>query len=239
MTKTRIAVLTPCYNGKRDPKTEKCLLECKKYFSNFEFISFTSNEVYIHRGRTMLMKEVLDYNKTKKIEFVLWLDSDVYFEPKQLSKLIQDVSKPEIHCVSGVYFNRHANHHPMFCNINNRGQVKWDFLNAIPNKIFPVDGIGFGFFLMNMNILEFYSRKYKMEDWFDSSKWYPRNNDNEPLFTIGEDLDFCAKLKKIDYRTFIDGSVLLSHKGITVKDYGKWKKENTWHPHCTAQVKVI
>jgi len=235
----RIAILTPCYNGKRDSKTEKCILDCKKYFNNFEFVSFTTQEVYIHRGRTMLMQEVIKYNQKNKIDLVLWLDSDVYFEPKQLSKLIQDVVGDRLHCVSGIYFNRHKNHHAMFCKKKLDGNYDWDLFDCMPNKCFPVDGIGFGFFLMAMPILEYYSKKYIMEQWFDSSKWYPRLNDTDPLFTIGEDLDFCMKLKKIGYDIYIDNTILLSHKGITVEDYGKWKKENTWHPHCTAQVKVI
>jgi len=232
----KIAILTPCYNGKRDEKTEECILKCKSYFKNFEFYSFTTEEVYIHRGRTTLLNDLIERDALEHFSYVLWLDSDVYFEPKDLSKLIESVSGKNLGCVSGVYFNRHRNHHPMYCYGDGYYGLEWDKLSNIPNKIFEVDGLGFGFLLMKIGLIHRYVKEYPYQKWFDSSNWYPTRLEEKAIFTIGEDVDFCKKLRKLGYKIWVDGTIKLSHKGIVYDDYVKWKKENFWHPHCASKV---
>jgi len=233
----KIAILTPCYTGKRDYITEKSISKCKKYFKNIDFISFITKEVYIHRGRIILLDELNKYNQKNKIDLVLWLDSDVSFEPEQLSQLIQDVVGGGLNCVSGVYFNRHENHHPMYCVGNDFDGFEWDYQSDVPNNIFPVDGIGLGFFLIKMPILEYYCKKYDFQNLFNSNNWYPRKKEVGAIFTVGEDIDFCKKLLNLGYKTYVDGRIKLDHSGINYKDYLKWKKDGIWKTHCQVKIK--
>ena len=237
MSKKTIAILAPCYNGDFDKETLDCIEELSNT-KKYNIIDMTTKEVYIHRGRRTLMENVLDYNKNKRIDYVLWLDSDVQFKTSDVDKLIELVENNEkIKCVSGIYFNRHANHHPMFCKGNELNGYDWN-VPILNYDYFVVDGVGFGFFLLPIETLEKYSLNYNPTKWFDSSRWYPLNSEpKDQKFTIGEDLYFCENLKKIGINVYVASNVLLEHKGITIKDYLDWKKKNVWETHCAVKVR--
>lgn len=239
MNKKTIAILTPCYNGDFDSETKKCVEETRSFLkTEFNIVDITSKETYIHRGRRMLLQKAIEIHKyIQPIDYVLWLDSDVVFNPNQLTKLISRINDFKLSCLSGVYFSRHGNNNPMFCygNIENGFQFHNEI---IPNKIIEVDAVGFGFFLIPIKTILYYVSKYKPTEWFESNKWFPESvAPHNRIYVVGEDLDWCVKAKQIGIKISVDTSVLLNHNGITINDWNKNK--NKIIPHCEPIVRGL
>lgn len=231
--KKHIAILTPCYTGDFDKETKKCI-EIASQKTDFKIHTFTTQEVYIHRGRTILLKDLLDFNKKQKIDYVLWLDSDITFEPNHLTTLVKKLEQNKLQCLSGIYFNRHLNHHPMFCH----GSVKYGFCwnNPFIYDLIQVKGVGLGFFLFKQKVLLKYASGYPPIEWFDSSKWCPTSEHyDKQINTVGEDLDFCFKLAKIGIPIHVTNKVIVKHKGIGIEDYQTWANEGKWHKHWNVK----
>jgi len=237
MNKKTIAILAPCYSGDFDTKTKMCLNKSRNNLDKFfNIIDITIKETYIHRGRRLLLQKVLDLHRTKRIDFVLWLDSDVEFEPYDIVKLVQHLEEQKLETLSGIYFSRHGNHNPMYCNGNI--EYGFQFHNEVPkeDKIFKVDAVGFGFFLIPISTLIKYTNNYKPTEWFESNKWFPTNTlESQRIYVVGEDLDWCLKAKKIGININVDSSILLSHNGITIYDWERDKKKIV--PHCDPIVR--
>jgi GT2 family glycosyltransferase len=235
--KKTIAILAPCYSGDFDKETLECIKELNNN-KKYKIIDMTIKEVYIHRGRRMLLEELIKYQKNNSVDYVLWLDSDVRFKVENIDKLIFEIKNNEkIKCISGIYFNRHENHHPMFCKYHYNFGYDWN-QNIPEHETFVVDGIGFGFFLLPIETIIKYCENYKPTEWFDSSKWYPANAaPHESKYTVGEDLHFCRNLKSIGINVYVSKNVLLDHNGITYEDYLKWKRKSIWLKHCEVKTR--
>ena len=159
-----------------------------------------------------------------KYSHVLFIDSDMYFEPAALMKALSR----NVDVLTGLYFKRKDNHEPvLYKAIDQRrftenGNVKYhgyaEIETDLDRDFFQVQGCGFGFVLVKVDVLKRMHEKYI--SWF------------EPIPGMGEDLSFCQRLKDFDIPIWCDTTIALGHYGeycYTCKD---------WIPEANDGIKI-
>lgn len=149
----------------------------------------------IYTSRNELAKKSVEMGA----DYVLWLDSDMVFEPDTLVKLYEDRDKGDI--ITGLYFRRVQPYTPVLFDkleIDDKG-CHWTDFKEIPDGIFEVGGCGFGCVFMPTNIFLDVVAKYG--DMFS------------PIASVGEDLAFCWRARNCGYNIVCDPSIQLGHVG--------------------------
>lgn len=142
-------------------------------------------------------------------DYILWLDSDMVFEPDLLERLLEDREKGDI--VSGLYFRRAAPFSPVLFNqlelVNNK-PVFTEF-SEIPEDVFEVGGIGFGCVLMPTDVLLGVALKHG--EMFS------------PFCGMGEDIAFSWRARQCGFKIVCDPKIKLGHVGhiIITEDFYK------------------
>ena len=140
-------------------------------------------------------------------DFILWLDSDMTFEPDLMEKLMADIEGTEDgqrkQAVTGLCFGRRPPFKPC---IYNRLEVKQSgnmispecdpFYDYPRDKVFPVEACGFACVLMRMEMLE--AMGIYGVPFF-------------PVGGLGEDLTFCWRAKKLDMQFYCDSRLKIGH----------------------------
>lgn len=142
-------------------------------------------------------------------DYVLWLDSDMVFEPDLLERLLEDLDKYDADMVTGVYFRRVPPFTPtLFDQLDISGDLtKWTEFETLPDEVFEVGGCGFGCVLMKSDVLFDVQGKFM--------------NCFAPLGNTGEDLAFCWRARQCGYKILADPKILCGHVGNTIitKDF--------------------
>lgn len=154
----------------------------------------------IYNSRNDLAKKAIEC----ECDYILWLDSDMVFEPDILIKLLNDRESGDI--ISGLYFRRVQPFTPvLFSKLEMKdGICDWQPQTEIPNGIFTVDGCGFGCVLMPTQVVFDVFAKYG--DCFS------------PINGTGEDLSFCWRARQCGYSVVCDPTVSLGHVGHHIID---------------------
>lgn len=165
-------------------KTDDCAVAIK-----------TGSLVYIARN------ELAKLSIKMGADYVLWLDSDMTFEPDTLTRLIQTMEEEQAPIVSGIYYRRVPPYHPVaFLKLDLSGdRAITEELTDIPDKPFKVAGVGFGCVLMRTDVLVSVMAKFG-DPFF-------------PLPNAGEDIAFCWRAKQCGYDVVIDPRVECGHVG--------------------------
>lgn len=134
---------------------------------------------------------------------VLWLDSDMVFEPDTLERLLKDYEQGKGDIISGIYFKRVAPFNPVLYEMFDIGEeTKYKLQAKIPDEIFSVAACGFGCVLTPTKVLKDVMDKY-----------------GAPFNMIGgngEDLCFCWRARQLGYSIVCDPSVSCGHVGYQV-----------------------
>lgn len=142
-------------------------------------------------------------------DYVLWLDSDMVFEPDILERLLQDTEKGDI--ITGLYFRRSAPFSPVLYDQLELKDNKPAFteFSEIPEDVFEVGGIGFGCVLMPTDVLLGVALKHG--DMFS------------PFCGMGEDIAFSWRARQCGFKIVCDPSIKLGHVGhiIITEDFYK------------------
>ena len=140
-------------------------------------------------------------------DYVLWLDSDMVFEPDILERLMKTLTENDLDIVSGLYFRRTAPYSPVLFDKLERkhGEVfEWAEFKEIPNQLFEVGGCGFGCVLM------------KTDPFFDVQSKF--GNMFAPIGDTGEDLAFCWRARQCGFKVWCDPSIICGHVGYMISD---------------------
>jgi len=137
---------------------------------------------------------------------VLWLDSDMKFEPDTLLRLAQDMDENNLDYVSGLYFTRRPPIKPCFFK-----NLWWDkkedgsidtgseFYFDYPEGLTECAGSGFGCVLTTVDLLK------RVGDAFGAPF--------APLDGMGEDVSFCWRVIQIGAKMFVDTRIKCGHVG--------------------------
>ena len=147
-------------------------------------------------------------------DFVLWLDSDMVFEPDTLKRLLKDYEEKKGDIITGVYYRRVPPFTPVLYdefNVTDEA-VTWKETRDVKDDFFEVEGCGFGCVLMPTEAL------------FDVYEKYGQPFDH--ISGSGEDLSFCWRARQLGYKIVCDPSIQPGHVGhqiITKEFYEAYK----------------
>jgi hypothetical protein len=138
---------------------------------------------------------------------VLWLDSDMVFNPD----ILDDLMFCGKDFVTGIYHARRKGYASViFKSIEINGIERFE---EYPNETFQIAGCGFGCVLTSVEML--------------SSVCLHFGTCFTPLPSLGEDIAFCKRAKDLGYKLWCEPSVICGHIGhITIypEDHEAWKK---------------
>ena len=161
----------------------------------------------IYHARNDLAKKAVKMD----VDYILWLDSDMVFEPDTLERLMKHMEQPGVDMVTGVYFRRVPPFSPvLFDKLDfEKGILKnvSEFSELPKDGLFEVGGCGFGCVLMNMDVIYDVLGKH--------------GNAFAPIGDNGEDVAFCYRARDCGYKIFCDPTIKLGHVGnyVITRDY--------------------
>lgn len=195
LKKSKLAVLVPC-RDMLHAAFAMCLTELVKLntMNNIDTHVVMDASTVLLTQRTRLAQEAQKVGA----EYMLWLDSDMVFPATTAMRLM--AHKESV--VAANYVRRQ---------LPAKGvayEKIGDWTNPLPFKsqdeLVPVEGIGMGCMLVKTSIL-----KEIPKPWFEFH-WTEESNDY-----LGEDMDFCMKMKKSGHTVKVDTnlSMELRHMG--------------------------
>lgn len=170
----------------------------------------------IYTSRNNLAKRAIQYGA----DYVLWLDSDMIFEPTTLTDMLDILEKNNLDILTGVYYRRVPPFTPVLLKtleIAEDGKCEHANLEELPSAdLFEVAGCGFGAVLMKTEI--FIDVMAKFGYMFD------------PLGGVGEDLSFCWRARQCGYKIMATTALDWGHWGhnvITREFYEQYQRAKT------------
>ena len=152
----------------------------------------------VYDARNQIASYVL---KQGGFDYVLWLDSDMTFDPDLLDRLLEDIEGRQ--AVTGLCFGRRPPFKPCIYNrleVEQNGQMIFphadNWFDYPRDRIFEVEGCGFACLLMKVEVLE--AMGIYGVPFF-------------PLAGLGEDLTFCWRAKKLDIKFHCDSRLKIGH----------------------------
>ena len=134
-------------------------------------------------------------------DYILWLDSDMTFEPDLLERLMEDIQGKQL--VTGLCFGRRPPFKPC---IYTDVRIEKEGLGLMPyadnyydyprDQVFEIAACGFACVLMTMDMAEAMS-VYGVPFF--------------PIAGLGEDLAFCYRAKQLDYKLYCDSRLKIGH----------------------------
>jgi GT2 family glycosyltransferase len=137
---------------------------------------------------------------------VLWLDSDMIFQPSLLDDLIFSGKS----FVTGIYHARRKGY--ASCIFKSIEINKIERFEEYPAETFEISGCGFGCVLVETEILK--------------SVCLNKGTCFTPLKSLGEDIAFCQRAREMGFKLYCEPSVVCGHIGhITIypEDHELWK----------------
>jgi len=152
----------------------------------------------IYDARNQLVK----YAREKGgYDYVLWLDSDMTFEPDLLDKLLADIEGKQ--AVTGLCFGRRPPFNPCIykeLDVKTEGKLitpyRVIYEDYPRDSVFEVEACGFACLLMRMDVLE--AMGIYGVPFF-------------PVAGLGEDLTFCWRARKLDIKFYCDSRLKIGH----------------------------
>ena len=193
--KTLIAI--PCMDYLEADFVE-CLTNLRARYSEDEVEVKFLKASLVYDARNQLTKYVLDKGF---YDFVLWLDSDMTFEPDLLDRLMEDIEGRQ--AVTGLCFGRRPPFKPCIykkldvtMSNNMMLPVCENWFDYPRDQIFEVQACGFACVLMRTEALE---------------KMLVYGVPFFPVGGLGEDLTFCWRAKKLGITFHCDSRLKIGH----------------------------
>jgi len=157
----------------------------------------------IYTARDELAKKAIEL----EADYVLWLDSDMVFNPDTLQRLIADKEKGDI--ITGLYHRRVSPFSPVaFSKLEIVGDhAESEGITEIPEDLFEVEACGFGCVLTPTSVFIDVASKF-------GKVFIPESN-------CGEDISFCWRARQCGYKIICDPTIQLGHVGhhIITRDF--------------------
>lgn len=162
----------------------------------------------VYNARNNLARQAL---KTDA-DWILWLDSDMVFNPDTLQKMLKICTENKIDFLTAVCYRRKPPYTPcLFDRLDllpdDKG-ASYTALLSVPEGRFQVGGCGFAGVLMSSDVL------LSVQSRFNGRMF-------DPLTGMGEDVSFCWRARQCGYEIWCDSSIQFGHVGKTIvtKEY--------------------
>lgn len=155
----------------------------------------------VYTSRNELAKHALQMSA----DYVLWLDSDMKFEPDILEKMMATMESQKMDILTGLYFRRVPPFTPVIFDkleLDENGICTHHNIDYVPWSLMEVDGCGFGCVLMKIDVLLDVIATYR--DCFS------------PFAGVGEDLSFCIRARQLGHSIWLDPKIQLGHCGHNI-----------------------
>ena len=185
----------------------RSLLQMKRVGDEVGFVISSSSLVY--DARNNLAKQAIENG----FDRILWLDSDMSFNPDLMARLMADMDENNLEIVGGIYFARKAPVVPVcyqkvgYFHNEETEEVTPAALNYYDypqDQLFPVEGIGFGAVLVSVDLVK------RVQDKFGLPF--------SPILGFGEDLSFCIRARDVGATIMCDSRVKCGHVGQYIFD---------------------
>ena len=193
--KTLIAI--PCMDTIESEFVD-CLVNMRKV-GDVEIRFLRGSLVYDARN------QITKYALSQDFDYVLWLDSDMTFEPDLMEKLMADIEgRDDIDAVTGLCFGRRPPFKPCIFShlaIKQEGNmvmpIAENWFEYPRDQLFEVEGCGFACLLMKIGTLQA-TGIYGQVPFF-------------PIGGMGEDLTYCKRAKDLGLRFWCDSRLKIGH----------------------------
>lgn len=139
---------------------------------------------------------------------VLWLDSDMSFEPDLMERLSAHLDAGK-EFITGLYFTRKAPVRPVIYSECGYYENEKDggvspvavWFDEYPrDSVFKVEGAGFGGVMMTTGLIERVAGKFGLPF--------------APMLGFGEDLSFCGRASEVGAELWCDSTIKMGHVGL-------------------------
>ncbi len=155
----------------------------------------------VYNARNELARQAIK----AEADWVLWLDSDMVFEPDLLKRMLAVCKENGIDFLTAVCFRRKPPYTPcLFDRLEKVGHgASYTAIMSVPEGRFKVGGCGFAGVLMSTDVLLSVAAKFGGR-MFD------------PMEGFGEDVSFCWRARQCGYEIWCDSEIELGHVGNMV-----------------------
>ena len=163
---------------------------------NYDICWQAGGLIYISRDK--IVQKAINRQDTH----ILWLDSDMVFNPDIFERLYKTMNEYKAPLTSGIYNSRHIGRMPV---VYEQLSPELKRLEDYPedNDIFDIEGCGFGCCLTRVDMLQ--------------DIWDHEGTCFRPTAEFGEDLAFCSRAMKVrGYKMVADQGVCCGHIGQKV-----------------------
>lgn len=138
-------------------------------------------------------------------DWVLWLDSDMVFQPDLLQRMLAVCKENHIDFLTATCFRRKPPYTPcLFDRLQKIGRgASYTALLSVPDGRFKVEGCGFAGVLLSTDVLLSVAAK------FDGRMF-------DPMDGFGEDVAFCWRARQCGYDIWCDSSIEMGHVGSMI-----------------------
>ena len=159
----------------------------------------------VYDARNTLAKQAV----TEGYDRVLWLDSDMDFQPDLLKRLSEDMDEGHYELVSGLYFKRKAPVKPVIYKelgyyhskeLNEVTPIAVPYEDYPQDSVFSIAGCGFGGCLVTVDLINRVGEKFGLPF--------------SPILGFGEDLSFCTRVSDLGVEMYCDSRVKMGHVGL-------------------------
>lgn len=159
----------------------------------------------VYDARNTLVNQAI----SEKFDRILWLDSDMDFQPDLLVRLSKTMDETGADLVSALYFTRRAPVKPVIYNqigyyhnpeANEVTPHAVNYFDYPLDSVFPIEGCGFGGVLMTVDIARKVAEKFGVPF--------------SPIVGFGEDLSFCLRVDEVGGKMVCDSRVKMGHVGL-------------------------
>lgn len=192
----RLALAVPTY-GPIDPHIDKHLRAAIMTASNHG-IQWAGDVSTIRVGWVDARNGAVDAAIEAGADGIFWMDDDILLPPQAIVQLVSY----EKDFTSGVYYQKFFPHWPLCAMFNGK---KFAWFRDLPedNKIFEVDGIGFGCAFTSMKLLKALKEKYeKPFAWGDTKGEF------------SEDFTFCLRAGELGMKPWVDTGIKCGHSPL-------------------------
>lgn len=166
--------------------------------ANLRQIGTTRTDFMVRMPVDMARNKLAKRACEEGFDHILWIDSDMYFEPDLMERLAEDLDQYDV--VTGLYFKRKFPAEPvLYKSIDMekmQAETYWDYPH---DALFPVAACGFGGVLMKTEALA---------------------NTDDPPFEMfpgySEDLSYCIRAAEKGWKIGCDSRVKLGHIGTVI-----------------------